>query len=272
MLETMSEEIFVLMPPRQLGGADALPGRRFATPGQIRDGVEMGTGAVWVAPGAAALAPLVAVLARLTRSRRWSRQQALLVLQPLSAEQRGILGELFRHVLAPAEHTRVLPQAELAEVLAAPERADYVVGATVDHESELVLLHRGNLDTVLVPFAWFRQPDGGTAPDFRDPGVGDFGQTVRFGEYEAAASAILYDFDPDYRKRAKKRALGLDRSLAGSIRRMRISRGLRQSDFPGISAKEIGRIERGLVDRPHPATLAAIAERFGVSLEELRSH
>jgi hypothetical protein len=39
-------------------------------------------------------------------------------------------------------------------------------------------------------------------------------------------------------------------------------KGLRQSDFPGLTAKEIARIERGEVKKPHQRTLKAIAKRF----------
>ena len=85
------------------------------------------------------------------------------------------------------------------------------------------------------------------------------------GDYEAAADAILYEFDEEYRTRAKKRLR--DKSLGGAIRRLRLQKGLRQSDFPGISAKEIARIEKGLVKEPHAATLSIIAERTGVSVD-----
>ena len=105
-----------------------------------------------------------------------------------------------------------------------------------------------------------------------DLAVTDSGQTVRLGDYEAATDAILYAFDGEYRRRAKKRQLETDRSLGGAVRRLRLQKALRRSDFPGLTAKEIARIERGEVKKPHPRTLAAIAKRIGVSANEISTH
>ena len=123
-----------------------------------------------------------------------------------------------------------------------------------------------------VPLSWFRQRPDGPQPDLSDVAVTDFGQTVRLGEYEAATDAILYGFDDDYRRRAKKRQLETDRSLGGALRRLRLQKGIRQSDFPGVTAKEIARIERGEVKRPHQHTLAAIANRLDVATEDISTY
>ncbi len=53
---------------------------------------------------------------------------------------------------------------------------------------------------------------------------------------------------------------------------MNDSRGLGQSECPSISAKEISRMERGEVEKPHPGMIAAIVDRLGVSVEELRTY
>jgi transcriptional regulator with XRE-family HTH domain len=63
-----------------------------------------------------------------------------------------------------------------------------------------------------------------------------------------------------------------DRSLGGALRRLRLQKGLRQSDFPGVTAKEIARIERGEVKKPHQQTLAEIAKRMGVSADEISTY
>lgn len=60
----------------------------------------------------------------------------------------------------------LLPLTELREALWAPNRDDLFVGGTVDHLSKRVLLYRGNLDAVAVPFSWFHARPGGPAPDF----------------------------------------------------------------------------------------------------------
>jgi hypothetical protein len=58
---------------------------------------------------------------------------------------------------------------------------------------------------------------------------------VRLDAYEAATDAILYEFDEAYRRRAKRRRLVQDRSLGGALRRLRLQKGLRRADFPGIT-------------------------------------
>jgi hypothetical protein len=134
------------------------------------------------------------------------------------------------------------------------------------------ILYRGNLEPLVVPVTWFRERPEGPTPDVSDLAVADFGQTVRLGDYEAATDAILYEFDGDFRLRAKARQLETDRSLGGAMRRLRLQKGLRQSDFPGLTAREIGRIERGEVKKPHQHTLAAIAKRMGVSADEISTY
>ena len=42
-----------------------------------------------------------------------------------------------------------------------------------------------------------------------------------------------------------------------------------EKDFPGLTAKEIARIERGEVKKPHQRTLAKIARRIGIRVEEI---
>ena len=270
----MSEEILLLEPEQEVANALAdLPARRVATPDQIRETVSRNRhDLLWIARSTDKLGPLLAVFAEAKPSKRRLGRQSLLVLEALSAVQRTLFPELFRHVLAPAEDIRLLAVDELVEVLGASRRADYLVGIAVDRTNGLVLLYRGNLETLLVPFSWFEASNGGTRPDFSDFGLVEYGQAVHFGSYEAATSAILCDFDPDYRKRAKEREIGLNDSLGGSIRRLRLLRGLRQSDFPGISAKEVGRIERGEVEKPHPGTIKTIADRLGVSIGDLRTY
>jgi hypothetical protein len=204
--------------------------------------------------------------------RRRAKLHKVLVLHPLTAGQRTIYQDLFARVLAPGDGVQMLATNELLEALASDDRADRVIGVAVDGVSELVMLYRGNLDTVIVPFGWFGSPHASTRPDFSDFEPVDHGIGVRFGEYEAAVGAVLYEFDPAYRRRVKRAEIGRDDDVGGSVRRLRNLRGLRQSDFPGISVKEIGRIERGEVKTPQRATLERIASIFGVSVEDLRTY
>jgi hypothetical protein len=135
-----------------------------------------------------------------------------------------------------------------------------------------VILYRGNLEPLVVPLAWFRTRPGGPKPDTARLAITDSGQTVRLGEYEAATDAILYEFDDAYRRRAKKRELERDNSFGGALRRLRLQKGLRRTDFHGLTAKEIARIERGEVKKPHPRTVAMLAKRLGVPVRQVSTY
>jgi hypothetical protein len=198
--------------------------------------------------------------------------QRLLSLERADDDRRGLTHALFRYVVSVDEGVRLLPTDELAEVLSSADRADLFIGAAVARADAAVILYRGNLEPLVVPLSWFREPAEGPRPDFSDVAVTDFGQTIRLGDYEAATDAILYEFDDDHRRRAKKRQLETDRSLGGALRRLRLQKGIRQSDFPGVTAKEIARIERGEVKRPHQHTLAAIANRLGVTTDDISTY
>lgn len=223
-------------------------------------------GAVWVAPRAA-LVGWFRDCAFLAGS-----DQRLLLLEEPHARQHAVLHALFRAVVARREGLRLLPDHELLEVVAAPNRDELLIGGGVDEEDGVVVLRRGNLLPVIVPLAWFTSSRAGPKPDPSRLSIADFGQTVRLGEYEAATHAILYDFDEEYRRSAKKRALERDKSFGGALRRLRVLRGLSQDGFAGISAKEIARIEKGAVKKPHGETLRILAKRLRVKPEEIETY
>jgi DNA-binding Xre family transcriptional regulator len=88
-----------------------------------------------------------------------------------------------------------------------------------------------------------------------------------------AADAVLYEFDPDCRRRIKKERLESEQSFGDSLRRLRKERGLAREDFePAINAKTVARIEQGKVSRIQLKTLSAFAKRLGVSPEEIESY
>jgi helix-turn-helix protein len=167
---------------------------------------------------------------------------------------------------------KVLPIDELAEVLGSDKRADLFIGGEVISGRSEILFYRGNLEPITVPLGWFTPRPGSPDPDAAQFAVTGYGQTVCLGDYEASTDAILYEFDEDYRTRAKKRALEQDSSLGGAIRRLRLQKGLRQTDFPGITAKEIARIEKGSLKRPHQETLQKISERTGVPVDQIHTY
>ncbi len=166
----------------------------------------------------------------------------------------------------------MLPVEALAEVLKQPNRGDLCIGGSVDHAHRMVVLVRGNLDVLPVRTSAFEPSGDGTTPDFDDFEVIDYGQTLRFGAYEASVDAVLYEVDPDYRRRLHKQRRADEQSFGASLRRLRLQKGLSRDDFPGVSAKAIARIERGEVEKPHARTLRTIAERLGVSVDAIESY
>ena len=194
----------------------------------------------------------------------------LLLLKPDAASHVEILRTCFRDVVVASES--FLPAIQLADVLAAPERRDLFIGGRIDADARVLVLYRGDLSPILAPLAMFTRAGDGTTPDFRSFEVADFGQTLRFGRYEAAADAVLYELDAKYRRRLKAARRGSERGFGASLRRLRLQRGLRQSDFPDLSEKEIGRIERGEVERPHGSSIERIAARLGVRPQDIEDY
>jgi hypothetical protein len=126
----------------------------------------------------------------------------LLLLRAPKDEDRALLNALFESVVAPNENVSLLKTDELIEVLASPRRANLFLGGAVVPSAKTVLLLRGNLEPLPVPFALFKPRPTGPNPDFSDFEIIDWGQTVRLGKYEAAGEAILYELDTTAIKRS----------------------------------------------------------------------
>lgn len=219
---------------------------------------------LWLAARSSALSLLpLATKPRTNRHR-------LLVLQSPSAPRRELLSSLFHVVVAPSKDVQLLPEAEVAAVLGEEHPEDFFIGGVVDHEDKALLLYRGSLDRLVVPFSWFRA-SGIKRPDFDDFEIIDGGQTVRLGQFEAAADAILFEFDPEVRSRLKAGEIQGDDSFGGALRRLRLARGVAREDFEGIAAKTIARIERNEVKKPRGKTLERIASTLRVEPEEIET-
>jgi hypothetical protein len=186
--------------------------------------------------------------------------------------EREFLDALFKRVVAPDNGVQLAEADDLAEVLAAPDRRNFFIGGAVSPAFKSLVLYRGDLEPLVVPWSWFKARPSGPRPDFAEFEVIDAGQTVRLGDYEAAAEAILYDYDADFRREHRKQRAQDDPSFGGSLRRLRLQRGLSRSDFPGLSTKEIARLERSEVKKPHAETLAILAKRLGVKPEEIATY
>ncbi|MEX0676682.1 MAG: helix-turn-helix transcriptional regulator [Pirellulales bacterium] len=196
--------------------------------------------------------------------------RAMLLFKP-PVETLTALRECFERI-AFGPNSGFLPGDDLAEALRAKNRDDLFIGGSVDKASETVTLWRGNLDSLIVPFSAFPASGDGTAPSFSDFSVSDCGNTIRFGNYEAAADSILYEFDPEYRRRKSKERLESERTLGASIRRLRKQRGLKREDFEPLASKTLARIEQGKVKSVHAKTLATIAKVLGVQPEEIEEY
>ena len=220
---------------------------------------------VFISSTATQLAPLADVAHQEAGNLR------LFVWEGLKPERREYLQTLFRTVVSPGSELKLLPSDELAEALSSDTRGDRIVGGTVNRDEDVVVLYRGSFDRLSVPLAWFRRSSD-VEPDFDEFSMADFGQTICFGDFEASSDAVLYDFDADYRSRMKQRQLTLDNTFGGSLRRLRDLKGMRRSDFAPLSSKEIARIERGEIKHPRDATLETIANRLGVTPEEIPTY
>ena len=181
---------------------------------------------------------------RSATSREGRVRTRVVVLDEVSPTQLDILRVRFTRVLAEYPGMKRLPEDQLVEVLAAPDAPELFVAGAMDRELDALVLYRGNLERLVAPLTSFTSAPGAT-PDFGRFEIGEFGHSIRLGDYEASADAILYEHDPLYRRAARKRQLAHDPSLGASIRRLRLQRGVARTEFPGISDKQIARIERG---------------------------
>lgn len=222
---------------------------------------------VWLSADTKALSPLANFIAVSNTEHR------LLVFSEVAESTRHFLSAYFRRVLVTKDSAQYLAPAELAEVLAAPNRSDLFIGGTVDSKEQAVILYRGTVDPIVVPLDWFvSQSKNGPKADPKAFGICDYGQTVRLGAFEASADAILFEFDSAFRRKRKKDLLKQDNSFGASIRRLRLQKNLRRSEFPGISEKTIARIERNEISNPQSHTIAVIANRLGVKEGDLQTY
>jgi hypothetical protein len=197
----------------------------------------------------------------------------VLLVPPPNSALRLALSSWFDRLVIKEEDTSMLPLPELVEVLASKDAAARFIGGSVDKKNDVVALVRGDLRGLVVPLSSFEPSGDGTRPRVNAFHIADYGHTLAFGAYEAAADAILYENDPEHRRKLNQRRAQEERSLGASIRRLRIQRGLAQDAFDGIPAKTIGRIERGEVEQPQKRTLETICKRLGVaSVDELRTY
>jgi DNA-binding Xre family transcriptional regulator len=268
MSPTASESVLLLEEKASPAKPPAdVPGRRLSSADEVAEALASGRGPTyWIAREVSTL------LRTLAAGHGPHGDHSIVVLEAVNAARQAVLDAVFRRVLVLSKDTHVLRLEELAEVFASPNRDEFFIGGIVDRKDGVVVLYRGNMEPLLVPVTWFEPSGNGVEPDFTDFEVTDFGQTIRLGPYEAAGDAILYEFDLEYRRRARKRLRATARSFGACLRRLRLQKGVLRDDFPGVSEKQIARIERRETGRPRAATLAKIASRLGVQPEEIEEY
>ncbi len=201
-----------------------------------------------------------------------ARDQRVVCLTPAPPQSIHVFDAYFTHVLSLTGDVQSLDPDVLADVVTSEERANLFIAASYDALTQAVVLYRGNLETIVVPLSWFVNAASAAVADPVALAIIDYGHTVQLGDFEAATDAILYEFDSAYRQASKAARLASDASIGGSIRRLRLQRGYRQADLPGVDTKTLARIERGEVQAPHHDTLAAIATALGVTIQDLPSY
>ena len=222
---------------------------------------------IWIAPSQ----PDVLLLSNIVGNPRGNHR--LLCLEPTNGPIKHYLNAKFTQVVSPDDGLKLIPFEEISEIFTSPESEDYFIGGIIDKANDSVVLYRGNLVPITLPLSWFEAGPNSPQPDPDDFEIIDFGQTVRMGEFEAGTEAILYEFDSLFRRRDKERRINTDDSFGGALRRLRLQKGLKQSDFsPSISTKEVGRIERGEVTTLHKRTRETLAQRLGVAPEEIQTY
>ena len=196
---------------------------------------------------------------------------ALLLYVP-AVESVPMLDRYFRHTVFGSVEN-FLPFEELGEVLADDRKADLVIGGIVDHVSKHVILWRGSFEPFPIPFSAFASSGQGVAPNCAELKVIDYGHTIQLGPYEATTESLLYEFDPEYRRRIGKERRESDQSFSAALRRLRKQRGLRREDFAPLSAKTIARIEQGkeLPEHLHARTWEILSQKLGVKAEEIET-
>lgn len=97
----------------------------------------------------------------------------------------------------------VLVPEEMEFVTALPlkDKIDLIISGYVDFTLHRVMLFRGDGTSLVVSMEFFT-PRPKLGPDFDDFSIIDYGNGLKFGEYEAATDAVLYEHDPSYKVRA----------------------------------------------------------------------
>ena len=226
---------------------------------------------VWVTSDASIIESVLQGPGFFELQERLRKRAYLLILENSNKSWEVTLDSLFKKSFVFSQETS-LPITEIFEVLNSKHPNHLVIGGSVNECLETLVLTRGDLRSLAVPLNMFKESGDGIKPNFAKFSIVDHGQTLKFGDYEASVDSVLYEFDLEYRKYLKAKRTQSDKSFGAALRRLRLQKGLLQSDFGSIDERAIGRIERGEVTKPRKSTIAKIAKTLGVSAEEISSY
>jgi hypothetical protein len=264
----MTKEIFVLDDPSTKARVESKPQPDFLKSfEQVLDAFHRSTvHHVWIVASRSRFPDLVRAMAN---TRRPTHRFDLFAYERPDPTTAVVLGSAFNHRLLGPD--AAAPVNELLEILADEHPEDFCIAAQWIEAAKAVALWRGDFTMLTVQLDWFCTP-GAPEPDPARLSIEDYGRTLRMGDYQASFDAVLYEHDAAARRRIRARMRKRDRTLGGSIRRLRELRGMRRHEFGEIDDKTIARIERGEVKKPRGTTLKAIASRLGVPVEELPTY
>lgn len=225
---------------------------------------------IWIVSSSTYLEKLVKLI-------KWPMTRKLGRLIILDHVRSVLLSEsnmLFKDIVFKDEGGKLLAADELAEVLSAENRNVLAIAGIIDHQTRTLLLFMGDFSHIIVPLSCFEASHSGTAPKFEDFEITDYGNTLKFGNYEASTESVLYEFDEGYRKRLNKKRKAEELGFGPSLRRLRIQKGYRRTDFQPLSEKTIARIERGEIDRAsfRDSTIKILEEKLEVQLNDIESY
>ena len=214
-------------------------------------------------------------LPRLMKAIKWSDTHNLgdlIIWDNVQSEQLAALSSVFKRIAFAPPKGSHLPFNQLVEVLTSDENRDLVISGVVDERAGTLTIWRGDSSKLVVPLTAFPTSASKPRPNFGNFSITDHGQTLKFGGYEASVDSVLYDFDPEYRRRLKAKRIVEDKGFGPSLKRLRLQKKIRRKDFYPLSEKTIARIERGKVHRIHPRTKIILARTLGVKASEIESY
>lgn len=112
-----------------------------------------------------------------------------------------------------------LPLDALLAVLRLPDASARVISCVTDPVTRTVVLVRGDLSTIAIPFDSFIDTHGKATPDLGKMRADMQGKAVTLGKNAAAVADLLEAFDPSYEAPAKPKAAAAKKAKAASAKK-----------------------------------------------------